>query len=145
MTDLNKYNPYPEAFTITCPVCAAPAEFRFAFRLVSDRQWANAKAEMWPTAETTKWGAGMSFSMTQLFTAGSSPPKAIGEMTTAYACAPNAWGDANTRSIGLLMPTIALNSRKVCSGHGPEPTRTHSPHSSNPRTEDRSNTPSLYS
>jgi hypothetical protein len=56
VTDFNKYNPYPDRFTITCPLCAGPAEFRFAFRLLSETQIKRARAEMWPTSEITRWG-----------------------------------------------------------------------------------------
>lgn len=56
MTDLNKHNPYPDAFTIRCPGCGGPAEFRFAFTLVGKNEKSPFEGRMWPTAETTEWG-----------------------------------------------------------------------------------------
>ena len=54
MTDLNKYNPYPDSFVMRCPKCAGPAEFRFAFTLVSPG--GPKPPRRWPTTEETTWG-----------------------------------------------------------------------------------------
>jgi len=54
MTDLNKYNPYPESFTITCPRCGGPAEFRFAFTIVG--RHGPPPPPAWPGAAVTTWG-----------------------------------------------------------------------------------------
>lgn len=56
MTDINKYNPYPDICIIRCPVCGGPAEFRFAFTLLGERQYSEFQTKMWPWAETARWG-----------------------------------------------------------------------------------------
>lgn len=56
VTDFNKYNPYPSIFDIRCPKCAGKAEFRFAFALLSQKEYDRMKPKLWPCAETTSWG-----------------------------------------------------------------------------------------
>jgi hypothetical protein len=54
VTDPNKYNPPPASFTIACPTCAGPAEFRFPFELVTAKR--PSQLEPWPSAEDASWG-----------------------------------------------------------------------------------------
>ena len=52
MTDINKFNPYPDIFNIKCPKCEGKAEFRFKFLLTKEDH----SVPMWPSASTIKWG-----------------------------------------------------------------------------------------
>lgn len=54
MTNLNKYNPYPESIAIRCPKCGEPAEFRFPFTFVGKHGPKPPPA--WPSTDVTTWG-----------------------------------------------------------------------------------------
>jgi len=56
MTDPNKFNPYPNEFTIKCPKCNNPAEFRFPFILYSENSECEARKSKWECSEVCRWG-----------------------------------------------------------------------------------------
>ncbi len=55
MTDLNKFNPYPDEATIRCPRCGQRATFRHAFSLVQRRDWTWWESRLWPSSRMGDW------------------------------------------------------------------------------------------